>query len=268
MISDAQAESSLLGEAVAAWTASHWPIIRAVEEEPSVGIHVLVVEDEAAIAEFVVRGLREEGFTVEQSGDAKSAWHALRGGVWDVVLLDWCLPGPDGLSLLRRFREIDDRTPVLFLTARDTVADRVHGLDAGADDYLCKPFAFEELLARVRALARRQNASHHSLLSRYGVRIELASQRAERAGNVLDLTAKEYALLLFFLRHPEEVLSRTRIYEQVWDERYDGASNTLEVHVMELRRKLEAHGSRLIHTLRGRGYLFGEASSVHPEKVS
>ncbi len=239
---------------------------RPVEEEPSVGIHVLVVEDETAIAEFVVRGLREEGFTVEQSGDAKSAWQALRGRSWDVVLLDWCLPGPDGLSLLQRFREIDQNTPVLFLTARDTVSERVRGLDAGADDYLCKPFAFEELLARVRALARRQNSGQPAIFSRFGVRMDPVSQRAERAGNDLDLTAKEYALLLFFLRHPDEVMSRTRIYEQVWDERYDGTSNTLEVHVMELRRKLEAHGPRLIHTLRSRGYLFGEVAGLRAEK--
>ncbi|MHB1423850.1 MAG: response regulator transcription factor [Gemmataceae bacterium] len=232
------------------------------------GIHVLVVEDEAAIAEFVVRGLREEGFTVEQTGDAKSAWQALRCGVWDVILLDWRLPGPDGLSLLHRFREIDDSTPVLFLTARDTVADRVRGLDAGADDYLCKPFAFEELLARVRALARRQNTGRQSVLNRYGVRMDLNSQRVERDGNLVDLTAKEAALLLFFLRHPDEVLSRTRIYEQVWGDRYDGASNTLEVHVMELRHKLEVHGPRLIHTLRGRGYLFGEAPNANSETFS
>ncbi len=240
--------------------------MRAVEEEPSVGIHVLVVEDETAIAEFVVRGLREEGFTVEQSGDAITAWQALHGRSWDVVLLDWCLPGPDGLSLLRRFREIDQNTPVLFLTARDTVSERVRGLDAGADDYLCKPFAFEELLARVRALARRQNSGQQAIFSRFGVRMDPVCQRAERDGKDLDLTAKEYSLLLFFLRHPDEVLSRTRIYEQVWDERYDGTSNTLEVHVMELRRKLEAYGPRLIHTLRGRGYLFGEASSVRVER--
>lgn len=265
MICDAETELTLWAQPLAERTAGQPSTIRADGEEPIVGIHVLVVEDEAAIAEFVVRGLREEGFAVEQTGDAKSAWQALRGGVWDVVLLDWCLPGPDGLSLLHRFREIDDSTPVLFLTARDTVADRVRGLDAGADDYLCKPFAFEELLARVRALARRQHTGRHSVLSRYGVRMDLSSQRAEREGNILDLTAKEQALLLFFLRHPDEVLSRTRIYEQVWDDRYDGASNTLEVHIVELRRKLEAYGPRLIHTLRGRGYLFGEASNVHTE---
>jgi DNA-binding response OmpR family regulator len=221
------------------------------------GIRILVVEDEDQIADFVVRGLREEGYTVERAADGDSAWHALTGGGWDVVLLDWWLPGADGLALLRRLRQADRSTPVLFLTARDAVSDRVRGLDGGADDYLCKPFAFAELLARVRALARRRDGGG-TLLSHGGVRLDLATQRAERDGHPLDLTAKEQALLLFFLRHPGEVLSRTRIYEAVWDERYDGLSNTLEVHVMELRRKLEAHGPRLIHTLRGRGYLFGD----------
>jgi two-component system copper resistance phosphate regulon response regulator CusR len=223
------------------------------------GIRVLVIEDEAAIADFLVRGLREEGFTVEHAADGDSGTHALRTSGWDVVVLDWRLPGPDGLTLLRRFRQTDRVTPVLFLTARDAVSDRVRGLDGGADDYLCKPFAFEELLARVRSLARRREHWPGTLLSHQDVCVDLATHRATRAGHPLDLTAKEQALLVFFLRHPGEVLSRTRLYEHVWDERYDGLSNTLEVHVMELRRRLEAHGPRLIHTLRGRGYLFGGA---------
>ncbi len=222
------------------------------------GIRILVIEDEAAIADFIVRGLREEGFTVTHAADGEDGWHALQGGGWDVVLLDWWLPGPDGLTLLRRFRQAGHTTPVLFLTARDAVSDRVRGLDSGADDYLCKPFAFEELLARVRALSRRPDRGTSTVLSHGDVRVDLATHRAERAGHRLDLTAKEESLLVLFLRHPGEVLSRTRIYEQVWDERYDGLSNTLEVHVMELRRKLEVHGPRLIHTLRGRGYQFGE----------
>jgi two-component system copper resistance phosphate regulon response regulator CusR len=149
--------------------------------------------------------------------------------------------------------------PVLFLTARDAVSDRVRGLDGGADDYLCKPFAFEELLARIRVLVRRQDRAASTVVCHGDVRVDLATQRVERAGHSLDLTAREYALLVFFLRHPGEVLSRTRIYEQVWDERFDGLSNTLEVHVMEVRRKLEAHGPRLIHTLRNRGYRLGDA---------
>ncbi len=220
------------------------------------GIRILVIEDEAAVADFVVRGLREEGFTVEHAADGDTAWQSLRQ-TWDLVLLDWRLPGQDGLSLLRRYRQQGGDAPVLFLTARDAVTDRVRGLDSGADDYLCKPFVFNELLARVRALTRRQERAATTTMACQDVRLDLISQRAERNGHTLDLTAKEYALLLMFLRHPEQVLSRTRIYEQVWDERYDGISNTLEVHVMELRRKLEAHGARLIHTMRSRGYVFG-----------
>ena len=222
------------------------------------GIRILVVEDEAEIADFLVRGLREEGFTVEHAHDGESAGHLLKVSDWDLVLLDRSLPDLDGLTVLRHHREAGGDVPVLVLTARDAVSDRVRGLDAGADDYLCKPFAFEELLARVRALVRRPRGGGATTLILGDVRVDLATQRAERAGKPLDLTVKEQALLVFFLRHPDEVLSRTRIYEHVWDERYDGTSNTLEVHVMELRRKLEAKGPRLIHTLRGRGYLFGE----------
>jgi two-component system copper resistance phosphate regulon response regulator CusR len=222
------------------------------------GIRILVVEDEAEIADFLVRGLREEGFAVEHVIDGESAEHALKVSDWDIVLLDRSLPDVDGLSVLRRHREAGGDVPVLVLTARDAVSDRVRGLDSGADDYLCKPFAFEELLARVRALVRRARGGSVTTLAAFDVRVDLATHRAERLGRSLDLTAKEQALLVFFLRHPGEVLSRTRIYEHVWDERYDGTSNTLEVHVMELRRKLEARGPRLIQTFRGRGYLFGE----------
>jgi two-component system copper resistance phosphate regulon response regulator CusR len=221
------------------------------------GIRILVVEDEDEIADFLVRGLREEGYVVERAANGEEGWHSLKNGTWDLVLLDWWLPGSDGLSLLERFRQAGHTTPVLFLTARDAVSDRVRGLDGGADDYLCKPFSFEELLARVRVLGRRQQNTASAILGYGDVSIDLATQRVERAGRRLDLTAKEQALLIFFIRHPGEVLTRTRIYEHVWDERYDGLSNTLEVHVMELRRKLEAHGPRLIHTLRNRGYRFG-----------
>lgn len=225
------------------------------------GARVLVIEDENGIADFVTRGLREEGFVVERAANGIDGWHSLQRTNWDVILLDWWLPGTDGLDLLKRFRQIDQSTPVLFLTAKDAISDRVKGLDSGANDYLCKPFAFAELLARVRVLTRTQLRSASSVLSYQDVKIDLVTQRAERAGQRLELTAKEQALLAYFLRHPEEVVSRTRIYEQVWEERYDGLSNTLEVHVMELRRKLEAHGPRLIHTLRNRGYRLGEGTA-------
>jgi two-component system, OmpR family, copper resistance phosphate regulon response regulator CusR len=221
-------------------------------------IRVLLVEDEPEIGDFVTRGLREEGFIVECATDGETGWHHLATADWDVVLLDWWLPGPDGVALLRRLRNGGKTTPVLMLTARDAVSDRVRGLDSGADDYLCKPFAFEELLARVRALARRPVASASIVLSHADLRLDLATHRVERADRKIDLTAKEESLLAFFLRHIGEVVSRTRIYESVWDEQYDGLSNTLEVHVMELRKKLETLGGRLIHTIRGRGYLFGD----------
>jgi two-component system copper resistance phosphate regulon response regulator CusR len=227
------------------------------------GIRVLVVEDEATIADFLIRGLREEGYVVEHAADGGTAWHMLRSSEWDLIVLDWWLPEQDGLSLLQRFRQIGRRTPVLFLTARDAVSDRVRGLDAGADDYLAKPFAFEELLARIRALVRRRDSADHMTIVYRDIKVDLAAQRAERGGHALPLTAKEHALLVFFLRHPGQILSRTRIYEHVWDERYDGLSNTLEVHVKELRRKLEVYGPRLIHTLRGRGYLLGDLPEAH-----
>jgi two-component system copper resistance phosphate regulon response regulator CusR len=222
------------------------------------GIRILLIEDENEIADFLLRGLREEGFTVERAADGHEGWHHLKTGSWDAVLLDWWLPGSDGLTLLKRFRQANTTTPVLFLTARDAVSDRVRGLDNGADDYLCKPFAFDELLARIRVMARRHDRQPSAVLTYADVKVDLATQRVERGGRRLDLTAKEYSLLVYFLRHAGEVLSRSRIYEHVWDERYDGLSNTLEVHVMELRKQLETAGSRLIHTMRNRGYVFGD----------
>jgi two-component system copper resistance phosphate regulon response regulator CusR len=224
-------------------------------------IRILIVEDEDELADFIVRGLREEGFAVERAVDGYQASEALQQGDWDLVVLDWWLPGEDGLAVLRRYRRAGGMAPVLFLTARDAVADRVRGLDAGADDYLTKPFAFDELLARIRALCRRRDRVPELALMHGDVTVDLATHRARRAGHTLDLTAKELALLTFFLRHPGQVLSRTRIYDHVWDESFDGLSNTLEVHVMELRRKLEAHGPRVIHTLRGQGYLFDASTS-------
>ena len=225
-------------------------------------IRLLVIEDDEEIADFISRGLREEGFLVEVAVEGLSGWHALRTASWDMVVLDWWLPGQDGLTVLQRFRQVNQTTPVLFLTARDAIEQRVQGLNAGADDYLCKPFAFSELVARVHALLRRRSCSIGTQLRYQDVAMDLTTQRVERAAQPLDLTAKEHALLLFFLRHPGEVLSRTRIYEHVWQESFDGLSNTLEVHVMELRRKLEAHGPRLIHTMRGRGYVFGDTPAL------
>ncbi len=201
----------------------------------------------------------DEGFAVSHAPDGQTAWQAIQTDEWDLILLDWWLPGQDGLTILRSYRNRGGAAPVLFLTARDAVSDRVRGLDGGADDYLCKPFAFEELLARVRALIRRHRDDGNVVLIFNDVRVDLVAQRAERAGHALELTAKELGLLAFFLNHPGEILSRTRIYGQVWGEDYDFVSNTLDVHIKELRRKLETHGPRLIYTLRGRGYVLADA---------
>ncbi len=229
------------------------------------GSRILLVEDEANIADYLVTGLREEGYTVEHAADGDAGRRGLASGRWDLVLLDWWLPGEDGLALLRRLRERDRRTPVLILTARDQVADRVLGLDSGADDYLCKPFDFDELLARVRALIRRREELPETTLVHGDVSVDLVAQRAARTGRPLDLATKELALLIFFLQHPGRVLNRVEIYEQVWHEPFDMESNTLGVHVMELRRKLEALGPRVIHTVRGRGYAFGPAPLADEE---
>src|SRR5215469_11712572 len=221
-------------------------------------MRVLVVEDETRMARLLKRGLEEEGHAVDIAADGPEGLWLATENDYAAIVLDVMLPGFDGFELCGRLRAAGVWVPVLMLTARDSVADRVRGLDVGADDYLCKPFAFDELLARVRALVRRRDRAADLTLAHGDVSVDLVAQRARRAGQVLDLTAKELALLTFFLRHPGQVLSRTRIYDHVWDESFDGLSNTLEVHVMELRRKLEAHGPRLIHTLRGRGYLFGD----------
>lgn len=227
---------------------------------------ILVIEDEENIADSLLTGLREEGYRVEHAADGDAGWDRLQSGSWDLVLLDWWLPGQDGLTLLHRFRERDRRTPVLLLTARGRVQFRVLGLDSGADDYLCKPFDFDELLARVRALLRRRDDRADVVLSYGDLSVDLIDRCAQRAGRPMDLSAKEMALLIDFLRHPGRVLARAEIYERVWKEPYDPESNTLGVHIVELRRKLEALGGRLIHTVRGRGYVFGELPVADPEE--
>lgn len=216
---------------------------------------ILLVEDEPRIADFIRRGLSEEGFSVEHVSDGRAGLWAAQSELWDLILLDWWLPGIDGIEVLRRIRSHDPSTPVLFLTARDAVSHRVEGLDAGADDYLCKPFAFDELVARIRALLRRPDQKSGLTLQYRDISADLGSQRATRAEQPLGLTAKEFSLLCMFLKHPGRVLTRTRIFDTVWGDQFDGSSNTIEVHVKELRRKLERYGPRVIQTRRGRGYV-------------
>ena len=221
-------------------------------------LRILLIEDEDEISDFIVRGLREEQFIVERAVDGHQGWSMLLQRNWDVVLLDWWLPGLDGITILNRFRKENFSTPVLFLTARDAVSDRVKGLENGADDYLCKPFAFDELIARIRALARRQDRFLTTTLTHGDLNVDLASHRVERSGMKIDLTARETSLLVFLMQNVGHVLPKKDIYEQVWQDKYDSLSNTLEVHIMELRKKLESSGPRLIHTLRNKGYRFAD----------
>jgi two-component system copper resistance phosphate regulon response regulator CusR len=223
---------------------------------------ILIIEDDPSIADFLLRGLREEGYAVAHAADGDDGLRRLVGEWWDVVLLDCWIPKVDGLTVLQKFRQRGGTSPVLLLTARDSIADRVQGLDTGADDYLCKPFSFAELLARIRSLLRRQVGRQDPRLTFENIEVDLASQHAQRDGVRLDLTAKQRLLLSLFVQHPDEVLSREFIYGHVWDDSYDGSSNTLEVHIKELRRELERHGPRVVHTLRGRGYVLSAKSPV------
>ena len=218
---------------------------------------VLVAEDDRSVRESLVMALGLDGYDVHAVSDGEQALEAvLTSGDRepDVIVLDVMMPFLDGLSVCRRLRARNVKTPILMLTARHEVADRVSGLDAGADDYLVKPFALDELLARVRALLRRGGGTEPVL--RYAdVELDPARGTALRAGQRLPLRPREHALLEYFLRHPEEVLTRSRIYEHVWESHYHGDSNVIEVYVRYLRTHLETSGERLIHTVRGRGYV-------------
>lgn len=214
---------------------------------------VLIVEDDVRFADVLARAVRETGWTAEVAHDGVDGEHLLRTGGGDAAVLDLGLPGRTGLELLRGLRARGSTLPVLVLTGRDAVEDRVAGLDAGADDYVVKPCALAEVLARLRALLRRGGGSGPVL--RYAdVELDPGRGVATRAGKRLELRPREHALLEFFLRHPEEVLTRGRIYESVWEHDYEGLSNVLDVYIGYLRQKLEAAGPRLVHTVRGRGY--------------
>lgn len=211
------------------------------------------------MARTLRRALVEEGYAVTLAGDGRRALELARAAPFEAVLLDLGLPGLDGMEVLRELRR-GSGIPVLILTARDALPDRVAGLDAGADDYLIKPFALEELLARVRALVRRPGPGRRPLLEYRDLRLDPAAGLVRRGDRPLDCSAREYALLHYFLLHPGEVLSKSRLYHAVWGSDFDGRSNVLEVYVRYLRAKLEAGGEpRLLQTVRGRGYLLGES---------
>jgi DNA-binding response OmpR family regulator len=224
-------------------------------------MRLLLVEDESDLADFLCRALREATWAVDPVATGRAALAALAVTEYDLVVLDVGLPDLDGFEVCRRYRATGGRTPLLMLTARDALHDRVRGLDAGADDYLPKPFAVEELLARLRALARRPAAAHDVVLHYADVRLDPARRTAQRGGRPLRLTARELALLEYFLRHPERVLSRSQILEHVWDDNFDPIANAVDVLVGRVRRKLDPDGTApLVRTVRGLGYVL----TLHP----
>ncbi len=219
-------------------------------------MRILVVEDDKKVASFLERGLREDGYSVDVAHEGAEGSLKAHVHDYDLLILDVMLPGKTGFEILSELRRRKSSVPVLLLTARDASEDIVRGLDAGADDYLTKPFSFEVLLARVRALVRRGGAQRLEMLRYDDVEMDRIGHTAHRGGRNLKLTAKEFQLLEFLLLHPAEVVKRTQLLEKVWDLHFDPMSNVVDVHVAKLRRKLTADGEPpLIHTVRGVGYL-------------
>ncbi|MDO8473202.1 MAG: response regulator transcription factor [Dehalococcoidia bacterium] len=218
-------------------------------------MRILVVDDDPQISGLLRRGLAYEGYVVETASDGAEALAKASENEVDLVLLDVLMPGMDGFEVARRLRR-NSRVPILMLTAKGTVADKVTGLDAGADDYLVKPFDFDELLARVRALLRRKQPEKGEKLVFGDVSLDISTRQVTRDGKPVELTAKEFDLMEFFMRHPRQVLRREQISERVWGYDFEGESNVIEVYVRYLRSKLELDGlPRVIHTVRGVGYV-------------
>jgi heavy metal response regulator len=224
-----------------------------------VNMRILVVEDERKVANFIRNGLREEGYAVDVAEDGEKGDFLADTNDYDIILLDVMLPKIDGIALLKKIRLAGRSTPVIMLTAKDAVSDKVTGLDAGADDYLTKPFAFAELLARIRNALRKGSNPLPTTLHSADLSLDLLSHRVTRAGHEIELTPKEYALLEFLMRHAGEVVTRTMIAEHVWDIHFDSFTNVIDVYINYLRRKIEnGLGRKLIHTIRGRGYVLKE----------
>lgn len=223
-------------------------------------MRVLVVEDEQRLARLMRRVLEEERYTVDVAHDGITGEDLARSGQYDAVVLDLMLPGRDGISICQRLRLDGIAVPILMLTARDAVDDRVRGLDVGADDYLVKPFAFPELLARLRSLIRRRTGERaEARLEADGLSMDLVRHQVTRDGKPIDLTAREYALLEYLLRHPGQVMTRTQLLNAVWEYDADTASNVVDIYIHYLRDKIDRnHSSKLLHTIRGVGYVLRE----------
>jgi DNA-binding response OmpR family regulator len=227
-------------------------------------MRILLIEDDRKAARLLARGLQEEGFVVDVVHTAEEGDEEAFVTAYDLIVLDWMLPGKDGLTLCRDLRQRGCKTPVLMLTARDALSDRVAGLNTGADDYLTKPFAFDELLARVRALLRRSEIMRPMVLAVADLSLDPQSQRVMRGGMVLDLTHKEFAILQILMRHAGEVVSRSRLAEQVWKDDLIAIDNLIDVHIGNLRRKVDAPpAAPLIQTVRGRGFRLAPADDGH-----
>lgn len=223
-------------------------------------MRILLVEDEPHAAQMLAKGLREQTYAVDVAGDGEEAVYQAGVNDYDLIILDIMLPLKDGFEVCRELRTSGLTSPILMLTARDAVQDRITGLDTGADDYLTKPFDFHELLARVRALLRRGQVLKPSLIEIADLSIDTRAHQVRRAGHGVELTAKEYALLEYLARRAGEVVTRSEIAEHVWDERFDPFSNLIEVYIQRLRRKIDnGCETKLIRTLRGDGYLLAEA---------
>lgn len=229
-------------------------------------MRVLVVEDDAALANLLIRALREEAYAVDHAPDGQEAeWLAFENP-YDVILLDLMLPIKDGLTVLTNLRQGGISTPVLVLTAKDATTDIIKGLDEGADDYITKPFNLDELLARVRTLLRRKDTHISTVLTAGPIKVDPAKKRVTRDGQSIDLTAKEYALMEYFIRNVGNVLSRTQLSEHVWDMNFEPTSNVVDVYVGYLRNKIDkAWGTNFIKTMRGHGYMF-DVTDDHTEK--
>ena len=222
-------------------------------------MRVLVVEDEPRMAALIRQGLEEEAYAVDVVGNGRDALFWADSAAYDIILLDIMLPGMNGLEVCRQLRAEGYTMPILMLTARDTLPDKVKGLDSGADDYLVKPFAIEELTARLRALARREAPVKTAVLTVADLTLDPATKLARRGETIIELTAKEYALLETLMRHPHQVLSREQIINHVWNMEFESSSKLIEVYISNLRKKIDAdHTPKLIHTVRGLGYRIGE----------